>query len=121
MICLGSALWAAPVRAQSYAYEFGSNPWSVPVSVPGGYVDAANGNLHIEIPIASMPERGSIPFVAKLVYDSHIWAPGTSSWLPTNVPGSWSGWRLVTTVTPQVVVSLSRHPTKFAISLRVME
>ena len=97
MICLGSALWAAPVRAQSYAYEFGSNPWSVPVSVPGGYVDAANGNLHIEIPIASMPERGSIPFVAKLVYDSHIWAPGTSSWLPTNVPGSWSGWRLVTT------------------------
>ena len=97
MICLGVALWTAPVRAQSYAYEFGSNPWSVPVSVPGGYVDAANGNLHIEIPIASMPERGSIPFVAKLVYDSHIWAPGTSSWLPTNVPGSWSGWRLVTT------------------------
>ena len=97
-LLLGTLATSVPaVRAQSYVYQFGNNPWSVPVSVPGGYVDAANGNLHIEIPIAAMPERGSVPFVAKLVYDSHIWIPGTSSWLPINVPNSWSGWRLVTT------------------------
>lgn len=96
-VCLGMlAASAVTVRAQSYVYMFGSNAWSAPVSVPGGSVDAANGNLHIEIPVASMPERGSVPFVARLVYDSHIWVPATS-WMPNNVPNSSSGWRLVTT------------------------
>jgi RHS repeat-associated protein len=91
-------------RAQSYVYEYGSYPWTTPMSVPGGYVDAGNGNLHIEIPIASIPERGRVPFVAKLVYDSHIWQQVTSgsssSWKPTNVLSPfWSGWRLVTSAT----------------------
>ncbi len=83
-------------RAQSYVYEYGSYPWTTPMSVPGGYVDAGNGNLHIEIPIASIPERGHVPFVAKLVYDSHIWQQVSSVWQPNNVINSWSGWRLVT-------------------------
>jgi len=86
--------------AQSYYYAYGSNPWTTPVPVPGGYVDAANGNLHIEIPIASMAERGSVPFRAALVYDSHIWQQVTTgsstSWKPTNVINSNGGWRLVT-------------------------
>jgi len=89
--------------AQSYYYGFGTYPWSVPVPVPGGYMDATNGNLHIEIPIASIAERGHVPFVAKLVYDSHIWqqvtTSGTTSWQPTNVPSlptTWGGWRLIT-------------------------
>lgn len=64
--------------------------------VPGGYVDAGNGNLHIEIPIASMAERGHVPFVAKLVYDSHIWQQVSGAWQPTNVLNSNSGWRLMT-------------------------
>jgi RHS repeat-associated protein len=88
-------------RAQNYVYEYGSYPWTTPMSVPGGYVDAGNGNLHIEIPIASIPERGHVPFVAKLVYDSHIWQQVTvnssTSWQPTNVPFSSGGWRLITT------------------------
>jgi RHS repeat-associated protein len=83
-------------RAQSYVYEYGSYPWTTPMAVPGGYVDAGNGNLHIEIPIASIPERGHVPFAAKLVYDSHIWQQVSGVWQPTNVPNSWSGWRLIT-------------------------
>src|ERR1700733_1574298 len=90
-----------PALAQSYLYGYGSYPWTTPLPVPGGYVDAANGNLHIEIPIASIPPRGHVPFVAKLVYDSHIWQQVTSgsstSWQPTNVVNTpWSGWRLST-------------------------
>jgi RHS repeat-associated protein len=86
--------------AQSYATDFGAYQWTTPIPVTGGYTDAANGNLHIEIPIASVPERGNVPFVAKLVYDSHIWqqarVAGFLSWQPTNVPNSWGGWRLIT-------------------------
>ncbi len=103
MLVVVSFVWlASPHKscAQSYATDFGSYQWTTPIPVTGGYTDAANGNLHIEIPIASVPERGSVPFVAKLVYDSHIWqravVSGSSSWQPTNVPNSWGGWRLIT-------------------------
>jgi YD repeat-containing protein len=99
MACPNTAL------AQSYYYAYGSNPWTTPVPVPGGYVDAANGNLHIEIPIASMAERGSVPFRAALVYDSHIWQQVTTgsstSWKPTNIPTY--GWRLVTSGLPGTI------------------
>ncbi|HTV57679.1 MAG TPA: RHS repeat-associated core domain-containing protein [Verrucomicrobiae bacterium] len=101
---IGSLATARPSVAQSYLYGFGSYPWSVPLPVPDGYVDAANGNLHVDIPLVSMPERGRIPFLAKLSYDSHIWqqvsSSGGSSWQPTNVPALptvWGGWRLITT------------------------
>jgi len=92
---------AAAARAQSdYLYEFGHYHWSVPVPVKDGYVDASNGNVHLSIPIASIPERGKVPYTASLVYDSHIWqescSGGSCSWQPTNVAGSWGGWRLVT-------------------------
>jgi len=93
----------SPASAQAYFYGFGTNPWSVPIPVTGGYVDAANGNLHIEIPVASIAERGHVPYMAKLVYDSHFWqqvtSNGSTSWQPTNVPGlptTWGGWRLMT-------------------------
>lgn len=78
-------------------YEYGQYHWTVPLPVERGYVDASNGNLHIEIPIASIPERGHIPYTASLVYDSHIWnTVGGTTWQPTNVPGTWGGWRLKT-------------------------
>lgn len=93
-----------PALGQGYYYDYGNYPWTTPISVPGGYVDAANGNLHISIPIASVPERGQIPFRAALVYDSHIWQQVTTgsatSWQPTNVLNSWGGWRLATSALP---------------------
>jgi RHS repeat-associated protein len=89
--------------AQGYYQQFGQNPWTAAIPVPAGYVDAANGNLHLEIPVANIPQRGHVPFVAKLVYDSHIWqevtSSGATSWQATNVPSlpvSWGGWRLIT-------------------------
>lgn len=99
-ITVGLLASARPSAAQAYLSEFGSYPWTTPMPVAGGYIDAANGNLHIEIPIASIAERGHVPYVAKLVYDSHIWQQVTvgssTSWQATNVPGSWGGWRLIT-------------------------
>lgn len=101
--CLAVCLPLATLRvanAQSdNFYQFGRYHWTVPLPVDHGYVDASNGNLHLSIPIASIAERGHIPYTATLVYDSHIWqqVPGTSTtWQPTNVPGTWGGWRLVT-------------------------
>lgn len=111
-------LLAVPSRtsAQSYYYSFGAYPWTTPIPVPGGYMDAANGNLHIAIPIASVPERGRIPFVASLVYDSHIWQQalvgGAKTWQPTNVssvPTAWGGWRLVTSTGTGARVSYSTN------------
>jgi len=79
---------------QDNFYEYGHYHWTAPLPTPRGFVDASNGNLHIEIPIASIPERGHIPYAASLVYDSHIWQKSTT-WQPTNVGGSWGGWRLM--------------------------
>jgi RHS repeat-associated protein len=100
---VASLFCVAPLSAQAYFQQFGNNPSTAPLPVPGGYMDASNGNLHIEIPIASIAERGHVPYVAKLVYDSHIWqqvtGSGSLSWQPTNVPSlptTWGGWRLMT-------------------------
>jgi hypothetical protein len=105
MLAVGLSLCAGrSASAQSYYTAFGQYPWSVPSPVKGGYVDLANGNLNLEIPIASMPERSAIPFHADLVYESHIWqqvtASGSTSWQPTNVANSWGGWRMVETGNP---------------------
>ncbi len=102
LIVLGifAALIPPPVEAQTYIYAYGNNPWTAPLPVGLGYIDAANGNLHITIPLVSLPERGNIPFTASLEYDSHIWQQtivnGSLSWQPTNDPNSWGGWRLTT-------------------------
>ncbi len=102
LILAGCAILAGAgvARAQGYLYQFGRYHWTVPVPVRDGYVDASNGNLHLQTPLASIPERGHVPYTAALVYDSHIWqevgSSGSISWQPTNVPGSWGGWRLAT-------------------------
>lgn len=87
-------------RAQSYLLQTGAPTFTTADPVPMGFVNIANGNLHIEIPITSAPQRGSLTYAAKLVYDSRIWRTvfnGTSwAWQPDNVPDSDGGWRLVT-------------------------
>src|SRR5207249_3031848 len=91
-------LLSAVVSAQT---GIGSPTFSTPSPVEQGFVNLANGNLHIEIPLGSFPQRGRIAYTAKLVYDSRIWQPvfnGTSTvWQPTNVVNSQGGWRFVTT------------------------
>jgi len=74
--------------------------------VENGYINAATGDLHLEIPLGSFPQRGGRQFKAMLMYDSNIWGSGEpyplnipmSGGPPDSVPGSMGGWRLVTSV-----------------------
>ena len=90
-LLLLAACITAVAQAQ-YLLETGSPTFATTEPVPMGFINIANGNLHIEIPIANVPQRGGRPFVAKMVYDSRIWKivdNGTSqSWQPTNVYGT---------------------------------
>ena len=59
-------------------------------------LNLANLNLHLTIPIVNKSGRG-FPFVYNLGYDSSIWTPGGSTWLPaqnfglrTGLP-AWNG------------------------------
>jgi RHS repeat-associated protein len=50
--------------------------FAAPYPAEMGTVDAASGNLHLEIPIGTLPQRAkSAPLISKLVYDSRIWVP----------------------------------------------
>lgn len=87
--------------AQTYLDNAGNPTFTTAYPVEGGFINIANGNLHIEIPVASYPQRGKLGFTGKFVYDSRIWKVvtigGSSSWQPTVIPGSQGGWRFITT------------------------
>jgi RHS repeat-associated protein len=110
LICNGHA-----AGAQDYLMQTGNPAFSVTQPVQNGYVNLANGNLHIEIPLAEAPQRGSLPFAAKMVYDSRIWQivriGGSLVWKPTNIPNSISGWRFATTADPGIVAFDSTQVT----------
>src|SRR2546425_1484098 len=93
---------ASVVSAQDYFTSTGTPSFAAPEPAEMGMVDAASGNLHLEIPLGSFPQRGtSKPLVPKLVYDSHIWTvptDGTSNvWtLRTNLyPENFGTWGLI--------------------------
>ncbi len=98
LICLFGT-WT--VSAQSYLLQTGRPTFSTTWPVHSGFINIPNGNLHLEIPLATFPQRGGHTFSAKLVYDSRIWKTVfngiTYTWQPTNVAGSQGGWRFVTT------------------------
>src|SRR3990172_11952001 len=112
--CLGMlslimmAVCLTAVAQAKYLLETGSPTFATTEPVPMGFINIANGNLHIEIPIATVPQRGGRPFVAKMVYDSRIWkivdTGSSQSWQPTNVygtnpyvPTTPPGWRFLAT------------------------
>ncbi len=106
LLCL--MVLASACNAQSYISQTGSPAFAVTQPVPFGFVNLANGNYHLEIPLASAPQRGGLTFAARLVYDSRIWqvlnTGGSLVWKPTNVPNSMGGWRLATSADPGIVV-----------------
>jgi RHS repeat-associated protein len=62
-----------------------------------GSIIVNNGEIHMDIPLATHTQRGRIPLVESLEYDSRIWQIVPAySWQPSNVPNSMGGWRLVT-------------------------
>jgi RHS repeat-associated protein len=86
-------------------------------------INLANGNLHLEFPIASVPQRGRLPYEAKLVYDSRVWQfddvgtfPSWNLFIAPPTPGFvGTGWRLSLTGigagASDVVATNSTHVT----------
>jgi len=112
LVAFVALLASHSARAQSYIYATGSPTFTTAEPVELGFINLANGNLHIEIPLTSPPQRGTIPFSAALVYDSRIWINGGSgsSWAPVNVPNSQGGWRLVTSVDKGIIDDNEEQP-----------
>lgn len=94
-------LWpsATLVFAQNYLYGTGNQTWGVNIPIENSYINVANGEVHLQIDLATHKQRGSLRLDEMLVYDSRIWqiiASGSSySFQPTNVPSSQAGWRFV--------------------------
>ncbi len=64
-------------------------PWyTIPLPIPNGFVDVVTGNVHIEIPPGSMPQRNGDPIVSKITYDTTSYTYSFGLW---NANGP--GWR----------------------------
>jgi|GEM_PF-752730 len=96
---------ASSFGQQSFMDEPGIPRFTTAFPVEHGFINLANGNLHIEIPIATYPQRGNLkPIRARLVYDSRIWSVGTEIinggqfWQRSSAGGLYVGgeFRLVT-------------------------
>jgi YD repeat-containing protein len=93
------------VNAQSYLSTIGQPSFTAPEPVELGFIETANGHIHLEIPLAALPQRASAqPRTYRLVYDSTIWNLGNTGsskfWSPNPPPGFFSltgaqGWNLV--------------------------
>jgi len=101
IVCLSVLLTclAEQSNAQNYVYDTGSPTYGVSFPVPNGFINVANGNVHLEIPLGTFTQRGNLPSLTiKLVYDSRIWRINqnlsTYSWQPNNIYNSMAGWRL---------------------------
>lgn len=77
--------------------QTGQRPFVAPEPVELGFVESATGNLHLEIPLGSFPQRASgQPARYFLAYDSNIWSISASHvWQPSGPP-YYVGWRTVT-------------------------
>ncbi len=102
----GAIVFSKSAGAQAYLTQIGVPTFTTALPVEQGFLNAANGNLHLQIEFGSFPERGSRPFVAGLAYDSRIWNSSIGTWQPTNA-GLQGGWRFFTTASPGTVSVLA--------------
>jgi len=70
------------------------------IPVENGFINIANGNLHLEFSLAAHKQRGALKLNERLVYDSRIWTTAgyPTTWSPTNVANaaySQAGWRFI--------------------------
>ncbi len=84
----------------SYLYDWVPQPYSNKTPVEYGYVEQANGHLHLEIPVGEPQTNraGGGTTHVRLVYDSNFWYPdsfGTAAY--TWYPGA--SWHLLPTST----------------------
>jgi len=116
----------------NYLSQLGAPSGSASQPVESGSINLSNGNLHLEVPLGTFPQKGnSAPLTFALVYDSRIWSNNGSGsvWFErdfsTNQDAnnwfgagshSWGGWRLVTSAggsfyTRSVILSNTCQPT----------
>jgi RHS repeat-associated protein len=97
---------AAITRGQSYLQSVGSPSFLTSLPVENGNINASNGNLHLEIPLGTYPQRGKNQDKIMLIYDSAIWDSSSGAWVPNNISspsyndptgGPWGGWRIIHT------------------------
>jgi RHS repeat-associated protein len=87
--------------AQDYLSAIGQPTFSSPEPTEYGYVEKANGHLHLEFPLGSaLPQRGGHePFQFRLVYDSNFWkinsGYGTTWWTTRSGNMYYPGWNLL--------------------------
>lgn len=98
LLCMITCL-SSNLRAQNYLYGTGNQSWGINLPIENGYINVANGEVHFELTLANLPQRGSLSLDEQLVYDSRIWQiidNGSSyGFQPTNVPNSMAGWRFI--------------------------
>src|SRR6266851_7862105 len=66
-----------------YLTAIGVPTFSASVPIENGFINVANGNLHLEIPLGgSFPQRGGGSVRTALLYDSAFWmcCGGSGSW-----------------------------------------
>jgi RHS repeat-associated protein len=102
LVCI-VGVYAPPVTAQGDPLEaVGIRPVSTHLPIQNGYIDLANQDVHIEIPLGSFVQRNGRTVNFSLMYDSAIWSQGgvgwSSPWI-NSVPWHY-GWRLVSTADP---------------------
>jgi RHS repeat-associated protein len=99
LVCVLINCLVLQVSAQSYLYGTGTQTWGINLPIENGFINVANGEVHLEISLANHAQRGSLALNEALVYDSRIWqiiANGSSyGFQPTNVPNSMAGWRFI--------------------------
>ncbi len=97
LVCI-AVLWSAAVgtaqTSTDYLLQTGAPSFTTLEPVELGFVNASNGNLHLEIRVLPTRERGSQAYIAHFIYDSRIWEASAGGWHPDNVTGG-PGWIFV--------------------------
>ncbi len=108
---LAAVLASTPAASQTSSLdEPGIPSFTTAFPVEHGFINLANGALHIEIPIGSYSQRGNVKALnARLVYDSRFWIVRTDPvserqyWAPDGLPPVGirvGGFRLITDLEP---------------------
>lgn len=92
LLTLFAACTGLPAVAQNYLYGTGNPVWGVNIPIENGFINVANGNVHMEIPVGSQPQRGGRPLTEAVVYDSRIWTIVNSGTTYSFQPASGGGW-----------------------------
>jgi len=61
----------------NYSLQTGKPSFSTTEPFPGGYVNIANGNVHLDIALGNYPQRGGKTVAFSLAYNSRVWSLGS--------------------------------------------